>query len=145
MRFRGPRGCACACSCHVTAQECLAIAVLPHAAISAECGWSGSGGECAHGGRIAERSDLGTLEVSVGIGLPDYPIRVEDSTRFFAAVAPPVKEKEDDDGNKGNAASSSSASNRNCMVAASRSRRGIRHDDNRRLDSGGRYVVIDSS
>ena len=80
----------------------------------------------------------------IGWPIANYPIRVEDSTRFFAAIAPPAKEKEGHDGNKGNDASSSSASNRTCMVATSRSRRGIWHDDNRRLDSGGKYVAIDS-
>jgi hypothetical protein len=82
----------------------------------------------------------------VRIGLPDYPIRVEDSTRFFgAAIAAPAKENEENDDDKGNDASSSSASNRTGMVAASRGRRGIWHNDNCRLDGGGNYVAIGSS
>ena len=79
------------------------------------------------------------------IGLPDYPIRVEDSTRFFGAAAAPEKENEDNGEDKDNDASSSSTSNRTCMVASSRSGRGIWHNDNCRLDGGGNYVAIGSS
>jgi hypothetical protein len=53
----------------------------------------------------------------------------------------PTKE-EPNDGNKGNNASRNSASNRTNIAAASRTRWGIRHNDNRRLISDGSYVTI---
>jgi hypothetical protein len=75
------------------------------------------------------------------IGIPDYPIGIKDKRFFRAALVAPVKEKENNDGDKGNDASSSSASNRT-NIAASRTRWGIRYNDNRRLNSGGNYETI---
>jgi hypothetical protein len=75
------------------------------------------------------------------ISIPDYPIGVEDNRFFSAAIASPAKEKDDNGDDKGNNASSNSASNRTSIVA-SRTRWGIRHNDNRRLNSGGNYEAI---
>jgi hypothetical protein len=74
------------------------------------------------------------------IGIPDHPIGVKDNRFFSAAIAAPEK-KEDNGDNKGNNASSNSASNR-ISIAASGTRWGIRHNDNRRLNSGGNYEAI---
>jgi len=91
--------------------------------------------------RIAERSDLHTLEVDVidVISMPDYPIGVKDNRFFVASTATQAKEKEENDGDKGNNPSSNSASNRTSIAAASRINCGPRHNDNRRLNSGINY------
>jgi hypothetical protein len=76
------------------------------------------------------------------ISIPDHPIGVKDNRFFVVSIATPAKEKEDNDGDKCNNASSNSASNRTSIAAASRTRWGIRHNDNRRLNSGGNYEAI---
>jgi hypothetical protein len=78
------------------------------------------------------------------ISIPDYSISVIDNRFFSPAIAASAKEKEDNGDDKDNNASSSSTSNRTSIDAASRTRWGIRHNDNRRLNSGGNYVAIGS-
>jgi hypothetical protein len=75
------------------------------------------------------------------ISISDYPISVKDN-RFFLAIAAFAKDKEDNGDDNGNNASSNSASNRTSTATAPRTRWGIRYNDNRRLNSGGKNEAI---
>ena len=62
-------------------------------------------------------SDFGTREIGV-TSMPDDPIRVEVTVKFFtAAIAAPAKEKDDNDDGKGDNASSNSTNNRTSIAA----------------------------
>lgn len=87
------------------------------------------------------RSDLSTREIGV-TSMPDDPIRVKVTVKFFrAAIAAPVKDKDDNDGGKGGNASSNSTNNRT-SIAAFRTRCASRHNDNCRLKGGSNYQAI---
>jgi len=90
-----------------------------------------------------ERSDLGTREIGV-TSMPDDPIRVKVTVKFFtAAIAAPAKEKDDNGCDKGGNASSNSTSNCTSMVAF-RTRGANRHNNNCRLKGGSDYQTIGS-
>ncbi len=75
---------------------------------------------------------LGTREIGV-TSMPDNPIRVKVTVKFFTAtIAAPVKEKDDNDGSKGGNASSNSTNNRTSIAAFRTSCAGW-DDDNGRL------------
>jgi hypothetical protein len=76
------------------------------------------------------------------ISISDYPIRVKDNRPFSLTIAASAKDKEENDDDKGDDASSNSASNRTSTATASRTRWGVRHNDNRRLNCGGKYESI---
>jgi len=63
------------------------------------------------------RSDLSTREIGV-TSMPDDPIRVKVTVKFFtAAIAAPAKEKDDNGCGKGGNASSNSTNNRTSITA----------------------------
>jgi hypothetical protein len=76
------------------------------------------------------------------ISISDYPTRVKDNRPFSLTIAASAKEKEENGDDKGNDASSNSASNRASTATTSRTRWGIWHNDNCRLNSGGKYDAI---
>jgi hypothetical protein len=74
--------------------------------------------------------------------MPDDPIRVKVTVKFFrAAIAAPAKEKDDNGYGKGGNASSNSSSNRS-SIAAFRTRCASWHNDNCRLKGGSDYQTI---
>jgi hypothetical protein len=74
--------------------------------------------------------------------MPDNPIRVKVTVKFFtAAIAAPAKEKDDNGGGNGSNASSNSTNNRT-SVAAFRTRWASRYNDNCRLKGGSDYQAI---
>jgi hypothetical protein len=74
--------------------------------------------------------------------MPDDPIRVKVTVKFFrAAIAAPVKEKDDNDCGKGGNASGNSTNNRT-SIALFRTSHTSRHNDNCRLKGGSDYQAI---
>jgi len=85
-------------------------------------------------------SDFGTPEIGV-TSMPDNPIRVKVTVKFFtAAIAAPAKEKDDNGGSKGGNASSNSTHNRTSIAAFASSTSW--HNDDCRLKGGRDYLAI---
>ena len=87
------------------------------------------------------RSGLSTREIGV-TSMPDDPIRVKVTVKFFtAAIAAPVKEEGDNGGGKDGNASSNSTNDRP-SIAAFRTSHASRHNDYCRSKRGSDYRPI---
>ena len=86
-------------------------------------------------------SGFGTHEIGV-TSMPDDPIRVKVTVKFFtAAIAAPAKEKDDNSGGKGDNASSNSTNNRT-SIAAFGTNSTSRHNNDCRFKGGREYRAI---